>query len=85
MAKVGHYSYANLLQSINRFTQTFNRPNLRFVVKPKKKVMEEILQYIKTKHAVSSGIVYCLSRLVIVEVMLHLHPASTPLLWHKML
>ena len=64
MAKVGHYSYANLLQSNNRFTQTFNRPNLRFVVKPKKKVMEEILQYIKTKHAVSSGIVYCLSRLV---------------------
>lgn len=44
------------------FTQTFNRPNLRFVVKPKKKVMEEILQYIKTKHPVSSGIVYCLSR-----------------------
>jgi len=66
------------------FTQTFNRPNLRFVVKPKKKVMEEILQYIKTKHAVSSGIVYCLSRLVIVEVMSYLHPVSTPLLCHKM-
>lgn len=44
------------------FTQTFNRPNLRFIVKPKKKVMEEILQYIKTKQPVSSGIVYCLSR-----------------------
>jgi len=84
MAKVGHHNYANVPQSNNRFTQTFNRPNLRFVVKPKKKVMEEILQYIKTKHAVSSGIVYCLSRLVIVEVMSYLHPVSTPLLCHKM-
>lgn len=27
--------------------------------------MEEILQYIKTKHPVSSGIIYCLSRLVV--------------------
>ncbi|XP_022785199.1 Bloom syndrome protein homolog isoform X2 [Stylophora pistillata] len=44
------------------FTQTFNRPNLRFIVKPKKKVMDEILQYIKTKQPASSGIVYCLSR-----------------------
>ncbi|XP_068741316.1 recQ-like DNA helicase BLM isoform X1 [Montipora capricornis] len=44
------------------FTQSFNRPNLRFVVQPKKKVMDEILQYVKTKHPVSSGIIYCLSR-----------------------
>ena len=28
--------------------------------------MEEILLYIKTKHPVSSGIIYCLSRLVII-------------------
>ena len=27
--------------------------------------MDEILKYIKTKHAVSSGIIYCLSRFVI--------------------
>ncbi|XP_067057475.1 recQ-like DNA helicase BLM isoform X2 [Acropora muricata] len=44
------------------FTQSFNRPNLRFIVKPKKKVMEEILHYVKTKHPISSGIIYCLSR-----------------------
>lgn len=47
-----------------RFTQSFNRPNLRFIVKPKKKVMEEILHYVKTKHPISSGIIYCLSRWV---------------------
>lgn len=36
--------------------------------------MDEILKYIKTKHAVSSGIIYCLSRFVIIDKKLFVAP-----------
>ncbi|XP_048583683.1 Bloom syndrome protein homolog isoform X3 [Nematostella vectensis] len=46
-----------------RFTQSFNRSNLQFQVKPKKKaIVEEITEFIKSKYPHASGIVYCLSR-----------------------
>eukprot|EP01138_Halocafeteria_seosinensis_P011875 gb/GECG01012136.1/.p1 GENE.gb/GECG01012136.1/~~gb/GECG01012136.1/.p1 ORF type:complete len:1277 (+),score=187.17 gb/GECG01012136.1/:1-3831(+) len=43
------------------FKQSFNRPNLRYYVIPKRKVNQQIVDYIRErpKH---SGIVYCLSR-----------------------
>ncbi|ELP91444.1 DNA helicase hus2, putative [Entamoeba invadens IP1] len=45
------------------FTQSFNRKNLRYCVKPKtKNVIDDIEKLIKTKYRNQSGIVYCLSR-----------------------
>jgi len=55
-----------LLQMRNPFIskQSFNRPNLRYYVKPKgtaKNTLKEIADYIKN-HPRDSGIIYCLSR-----------------------
>lgn len=46
------------------FSQSFNRPNLRFEVKEKtKETLNEIIKLIKsTKFNYKSGIIYCLSR-----------------------
>ena len=45
------------------FSQSFNRPNLQFLLRPKKgKVVEQITETIKKSHAGDSGIIYCLSR-----------------------
>ena len=45
------------------FIQSFNRPNLKFEVKPKKKEsLDEIATIIKTKYFGRAGIIYCLSR-----------------------
>lgn len=43
------------------FKQSFNRPNLRYYVIPKRKVATQIIEYIKQRPK-QSGIVYCLSR-----------------------
>lgn len=46
------------------FLSSFNRPNLKYLVLPKKgtSTITEIINLIKTKFPRSSGIVYCLSR-----------------------
>lgn len=46
------------------FLSSFNRPNLKYLVLPKKgsTTITEIINLIKTKFPRSSGIVYCLSR-----------------------
>ncbi|KAI9225499.1 MAG: P-loop containing nucleoside triphosphate hydrolase protein [Piptocephalis tieghemiana] len=44
-------------------TQSFNRPNLFYSVRPKgSKVLDDIHTYISQKHPGQSGIIYCLSR-----------------------
>ena len=50
--------------SFNRFVQSFNRPNLRYVVEMKrpKNVVQDIVVFINTQFPGQSGIVYCLSR-----------------------
>lgn len=46
-----------------KFTQSFNRPNLRYTILPKNKGTElEIVSFISTRHAGQSGIIYCLSK-----------------------
>lgn len=48
-----------------RFTQSFNRPNLTYEVRPKGKgpaVLESIADLIQTSYSGQAGIVYCLSR-----------------------
>ena len=44
------------------FTQSFNRPNLHYEVRPKSKVIDVIADLIQTKYDGQSGIVYTLSR-----------------------
>lgn len=53
-----------LLQMENPYThrQSFNRPNLRYEIKPKSKnSLVEIAEYVKQRPR-DSGIIYCLSR-----------------------
>ena len=45
------------------FIQSFNRPNLKFEVREKKKnCLDEIIEIIKSKYVNRFGIIYCLSR-----------------------
>jgi bloom syndrome protein len=55
---------ANLgIRGCRMFTQSFNRPNLSYEVRPKAKgIVQTMAKLIKTKHAGKSGIIYCLSR-----------------------
>ncbi|KQJ82682.1 ATP-dependent DNA helicase Q-like 4A [Brachypodium distachyon] len=46
------------------FRQSFNRPNLRYIVMPKtKKCLEDIDNFIRASHHKECGIIYCLSRM----------------------
>lgn len=47
-----------------RFVQSFNRPNLKYVVATKrpKNVVQDMVSLINTQFAGVSGIIYCLSR-----------------------
>jgi len=45
------------------FTQSFNRPNLRYTIEPKtKNWMESMMDFISSKHRQESGVIYCLGR-----------------------
>lgn len=53
------------IQGCKIFTQSFNRPNLSYEVRPKgkaKEVLDSIADTIHTRHGGQSGIIYCLSR-----------------------
>ncbi|EGN92022.1 hypothetical protein SERLA73DRAFT_99863, partial [Serpula lacrymans var. lacrymans S7.3] len=47
-----------------RLTQSFNRPNLHYSVRPKagKNALQPIVAFIKSNHPNSTGVIYCLSR-----------------------
>ncbi|KAF9810825.1 hypothetical protein IEO21_06773 [Rhodonia placenta] len=50
-------------------TQSFNRPNLNYEVRlKKKKVTDEIVDFIVTKHKNESGVIYCSSKVKCEEV-----------------
>ncbi|KAA1087808.1 ATP-dependent DNA helicase sgs1 [Puccinia graminis f. sp. tritici] len=54
-------------------TQSFNRINLRYEVRPKTKdVLNDIIQIITVDHKGESGIIYCLSKKQCEEVAAHL-------------
>lgn len=52
------------IQGCKWFLCSFNRPNLKYIVRPKTgaKTFDEIINLIKTKFKKMSGIIYCLSR-----------------------
>lgn len=51
------------LTNVKRFIRSFNRPNIKYEIVPKKgKSTDEIAELIKSRFPKQSGIVYCLSR-----------------------
>ncbi len=44
------------------FITSFDRPNIRYLVVPKAKPRDQLLQFLNKDHKQNSGIVYCLSR-----------------------
>lgn len=54
----------HFFHSFDRFVQSFNRPNLKYVVEVKrpKNVVQDIIATINSQFSGQSGIVYCLSR-----------------------
>jgi len=50
------------LQDAEQFVTSFDRPNLFYQVVEKHNAKKQLLAYIQSEHAGSSGIVYCLSR-----------------------
>jgi ATP-dependent DNA helicase RecQ len=44
------------------FVSSFNRPNIRYTVEPKKRSFEKLLDFLD-KRKDDSGIIYCLSRI----------------------
>lgn len=49
------------LQAFDLFENSFNRPNIRYTILPKRKYQEQLIAYLK-EHREESGIIYCLSR-----------------------
>lgn len=52
------------IENCKWFLSSFNRPNLKYMVLPKKgtSTINEIIDWIKAKYIKASGIIYCLSR-----------------------
>lgn len=50
------------LQNPVTFVSSFNRPNIRYTVEPKKRSFEKLLEFLQ-KRREDSGIIYCLSRI----------------------
>ncbi len=60
------------LQEPKVFISSFNRPNISYYIKPKKKAFEDILAYVR-KHKDNSGIIYALSRASTEDIAGKLH------------
>jgi ATP-dependent DNA helicase RecQ len=50
------------LDTARLFIASFDRPNIRYQIVEKAKPREQLLEFIRTRHAGQAGIVYCLSR-----------------------
>ncbi|NIR61958.1 MAG: ATP-dependent DNA helicase RecQ, partial [Gammaproteobacteria bacterium] len=44
------------------FVGGFDRPNIRYQVKPKENAREQLARFLESEHRGDAGIVYCLSR-----------------------
>lgn len=62
------------IQKCVLLTQSFNRPNLFYDVRPKRhnSVLDDISAWIRTRHPGETGIIYCLSRAKCEEVAMGL-------------
>jgi ATP-dependent DNA helicase RecQ len=50
------------LADARRFGASFDRPNIQFTVVPKRDPHQQLLRFIRTRHAGAVGVVYCQSR-----------------------
>jgi len=50
------------LGQARQFLASFDRPNIRYSIVPKKNPREQLLNFLETEHRQDAGIVYCLSR-----------------------
>ena len=50
------------LQQAKQFVSSFDRPNIQYTITQKNSPKKQLLNFIQSKHANDSGIVYCLSR-----------------------
>ncbi|NRB77582.1 MAG: DNA helicase RecQ [Saccharospirillaceae bacterium] len=50
------------LQQAKQFVSSFDRPNIQYTITQKSSPKKQLLNFIQSKHANDSGIVYCLSR-----------------------
>lgn len=50
------------LHDAGKFVSGFDRPNIFYQIRPKNRAKEQLLSFIRSKHAEEAGIVYCLSR-----------------------
>ncbi|MDQ6960910.1 MAG: DNA helicase RecQ [Mariprofundaceae bacterium] len=59
------------LHNARRYVSSFDRPNIRYLVAPKRQPMKQIVEFIRDWKD-SSGIIYCLSRKRVEEVTVNL-------------
>lgn len=50
------------LETARVFISSFDRPNIRYTIVGKNNARDQLLEFIRSRHATHSGIVYCLSR-----------------------
>src|ERR1022692_760670 len=50
------------LETARHFVASFDRPNIRYRIEPKKEPSRQLLDLLRTEHPGDAGIVYCLSR-----------------------
>ncbi|MGA8864711.1 MAG: DNA helicase RecQ [Gallionella sp.] len=50
------------LEQAHQFVSSFDRPNIRYIVKQKHNVRNQLQAFIEEEHKADAGIVYCLSR-----------------------
>jgi ATP-dependent DNA helicase RecQ len=50
------------LESARHFVASFDRPNIRYRIEPKKEASRQLLDLLRAEHPGDAGIVYCLSR-----------------------
>jgi ATP-dependent DNA helicase RecQ len=55
------------LEGARLFLASFDRPNIRYNIAPKRDPRRQLLDFIRGRHKGESGIVYCLSRAKVVE------------------
>ncbi|AGY92309.1 hypothetical protein SPICUR_06725 [Spiribacter curvatus] len=62
------------------FVSSFDRPNIRYQVGLKERPREQLLQFIRDRHAGESGIVYCMSRRATEQIADWLNTRGVPAL-----
>lgn len=50
------------LVEARQFISSFDRPNIRYRITPKKNTRDQLYRFIETEHAGDAGIIYCLTR-----------------------